>query len=436
MKEERVSVERQDHSRIYKNIPSSLLNELKELGILPIDLEKIDGLKLGEDVRGKIGSVEWSVKKEKDGTFAFYTGEGSETPVEILAMRLERQRGRTEEERAQDYWNERLENEKRIDSQQDLRCWLSVVVPIFNEQPERLLKQLDSFRQQNVSADEFEIIYVINNDIESGAEIREANRVLIDLLEHVSDLRIFVIDKSSEGNEILDCNVGRARNRGLAEASRRFFENEKNGLVLQIDADTYLSDPHYIKKIQKLYENNSELIGVVGNVDLVFDPDTRDAKKKILLARELHDFLLGMKKKALLRFLLNPGAENLFDFSLGGAHILSRSFESAAIGGFIDTNIGEDNQFITDLVDYAAVHSKTVIIANDLSVTAALRESDRTDASFGKDFASIILHSADVISIFDEIVILEERVLQLPRGKEFLDIVNGKIEEIEGRSFS
>ena len=176
------------------------------------------------------------------------------------------------------------------------------------------------------------------------------------------------------------------------------------------------------------------MVEVIGEVTYEFNPDTMDDKEEISLEEQLHNLILAMKRKYLIRFLLNPNdpkAETLFDFSIGGAHMVSKSLESAAIGGFLDTNIGEDNQFMNDLAEYAQEHDKKVVPTNELRVTTALRDSDRTMASFGKNFAGIVPDENSSDSpIMNEVEELERKVLQLPHGKTFISILDEKMKDI------
>ena len=76
MLKEQPPTEQQDQIGVYKNIPDDLLRELIGFGITIVELKKIDNLQVGEKINGQIGIMEWSVVKEKDNTYTFYTAAG------------------------------------------------------------------------------------------------------------------------------------------------------------------------------------------------------------------------------------------------------------------------------------------------------------------------------------------------------------------------
>ena len=332
--------------------------------------------------------------------------EGKEAAgVDINEAEKAREEGKTELERAQHFWKTRLENEIRIEVSQNPLCEFAIVIPVYNENPDRILKQIESLRrQQDIDPSQFEVIYVVNNDLPNespkSAAVIEANQKVIETLRNVFGLNIFVIDKSSPGNEIKGCNVGRARNRGVAEASLRFYENSKNGLLIQTDADTYFEDPSYLSKLRKITTENPDVIGIAGGLVFEFHPDTNDEEEIAELREKVKRFVLKRKWDILVQFLRDPESRTLVGArNFSGANMISRSYESAVIGGLIDANAGEDPQFGKDLEAYGAGRGQKVIGAkNDLLVVTALRESDRTAASFKKDFDQIDLEKLFMIS--------------------------------------
>lgn len=385
--------------------------ELRELGVPPEELADLGKLEVGgEGLSGKVGNVEWRLRKESEHGYVVHTSSetGGATDVDVkeyLEAKKEKYEGMTEQERAQHFWETRLQNEVRIEAPQNPACEFSVVIPVYNESPERILKQIESLKnQQDIDPAQFEIIYVVNNDLPSenpkSTAVIEANQKVIETLRGVSGLNIFVIDKSSTGNEIERCNVGKARNRGVAEASLRFYENGKNGLLIQTDADTYFEDPNYLSKLKKITTENPDVIGVAGGLVFEFNPDTKDEKEITELRKKVARFVLERKWDILVQFLRDPesstpaGTKNF-----SGANMISRSYESAVVGGLIDANAGEDPQFGEDLEAYGAGRGQKVVGAkNDLLVVTALRESDRTASSFKKDFDQIDLQKPFMVS--------------------------------------
>jgi len=334
------------------------------------------------------------------------TGGATDVDVkEYLEAKKEKYEGMTEQERAQHFWETRLQNEVRIEAPQNPGCEFAIVIPVYNETTERILKQIESLRgQQEIDPSQFEIIYVVNNDLPSenqkSAEVIEANQKVIETLRSVSGLNLFVIDKSSAGNEIERCNVGKARNRGVAEASLRFYENGRNGILIQTDADTYFEDPNYLSKLKNITTKNPDVVGVAGGLIFEFNPDTKNEKGVAELREKVARFVLERKWDILVQFLRDPEFSNPAGTkNFSGANMISRSYESAVVGGLIDANAGEDPQFGLDLEAYGAGRGQKVIGAkNDLLVVTALRESDRTASSFKKDFDRIDLEKPFMVS--------------------------------------
>lgn len=326
--------------------------------------------------------------------------------AEFYKMKEEKEKeyeGMTEEQRVRHFWETRLKNEIRIEMSQNPNCEFAIVVPVYNEKPERLLGQIESLKKQRgVTPDQFEIIYTVNNDLPSenskSKEVIAANKKVIEELKKVTGLNVFVIDKSTPGNEIRDCNVGRARNRGLAEASLRFYENSKNGILIQTDADTTFEDPDYLTKLKTIMKENPDVIGVAGGLDWVFKPDVTSEEEKTLLLKKVDRLHLKKKWDALMTFL-RKGEINATARKEGfsGAHMISRSYESAVVGGVVEATSGEDPQFGKDLEKLAEIRGQRVIGAKeDLRLTTSARASDRTEASLGPEFNQIDLEKPDM----------------------------------------
>lgn len=323
--------------------------------------------------------------------------------------------------KAETYWQSRLTGEQRLEHSQSEKCQIAIVVPVYNEQVKRLERQLNSLRSQSIDKDKFEIIYVVNNGLSAPALILEQNSEAIEALSRVTDLPVFVIDKSSAGNEIDECNVGRARNRGVAEASRRFHESGKNGIIVQTDADTYFEDPDFLAKILSTLEDQPDTIGIAGGLIFEFDPDTIDEDERALLEKKVEHALLLRQWGLLKSFLKNKyGYSALNDNTFSGANMISRSFESAVVGGLIDANKGEDPKFGHDLEDYAQHnHGQVIGRKNTLKLVTAIRESDRTLASFRALFDSIDL---------DKPVLVEDPLA--PSHKEFKKTLFGLLSKV------
>ena len=343
-------------------------------------------------------------------------------------------------ERAQTYWNTRLENERRIETPQNKECIFSIVVPVYNEDVGRIKKQTESLRAQTVGLNTFEVIYVVNNAViiegSDQAEILKHNKEVIDFIRTITDMPVYVIDKSTEGNEIPDCNVGKARNRGVAEASIRFYEAGKNGILVQTDADSYFEDPDYLKKVQSAFEKSPDAIGIAGGLIFEFDPDTNHPERRAELEEKMERLILMKKFDILNKFITrgktySPFKSNIFS----GANMISKSFETAVIGGLVDKPAGEDPKLSEDLIEFGKQNNKMVLgMKDELKVVTALRDSDRTPSSFKKIFDAIDLTRPLEIGgqvVTPELVeTYENETLKKVGGKELLENMQKMIDEL------
>ena len=187
----------------------------------------------------------------------------------------------------------RLKNEKLIEIPQKPECEIVVAVPVYNESVKRIFEQVKSLMNQTYEPDKYEVIYIINNgsaeeqeNDEGYKRIIETNKKILDLplwknsnsdniafspLEEQDfiknareKLNLFVVDKSTLGNEITNCNVGRARNRVLAEATQRFLNNNKNGIILHTDADSIFNNPNHLEIVDKTFKDDPSAIAIAG----------------------------------------------------------------------------------------------------------------------------------------------------------------------------
>lgn len=320
---------------------------------------------------------------------------GLEIPLQVKTVEA------STEEKAKLFWEARLQDGGRIKIPQNPRCKFAIVVPVYNEKPERILKQIESLRsQQGIDPSDFEVIYVVGNDIPDGTtklkEIVEANQVVLEMLKTLQGVNVFAIDKSSPGREIKEANVGKTRNRGIAEASIRFHENGKDGILIQTDADSYFEDPNYLRKVAEVLRQNPEAIGIAGGFVFEFDPDTSDPAEIELLRAKVTKFKLLKEWEYMIEFLQDPASQAFFqNDSFVGPNIISKSFETAVVGGLDDVSLGEADNLAKKLRNLATDqgHSGEAVLGmkKELLVVTALRESDRTGGSFKAAFDEIDL---------------------------------------------
>src|SRR5450432_3513959 len=237
-----------------------------------------------------------------------------------LNEKLNIYKGLTADKKAELYWRNTLPNVKLGNRPQHIDCEFSVVVPVFNEKTERIIKQIESLVNQNELRDEeYEIIYLVNsgpiNDSVESINILKTNSELIQEITNKNLKNVHIFDKSTAGNEIIGCNVGKARNLAVAIASYRFYKN------------------NFIK-LKEIIKENKNVIGISGALSWKFDPDDK-SEKSITLYKKTKKIVLIKKWEALSGFLFQKKhlVNGIYKKLFLGGHMISRSFESAIIGG-------------------------------------------------------------------------------------------------------
>jgi len=314
-----------------------------------------------------------------------------------LEAKWERFKGLSDLQRANLFWEKELRDGNRITVPQDPSCEFSIVIPVYNEKKERIIRQIDSLRRQRgCDPKKFEVIYVVNNGptdhSKRWSDVVSVNKSVIDEMRSISDLNVFVIDKSSRGNEIEGCNVGKARSRATAEASARYFENGKNGFLIHTDADSYFEDIFYFEKLTGILKENEDVIGLAGGLTWEFNPDGNDLYTENELYCKTKQLVLTKRWEALYGFLTGDErfTSKSYKTAFWGGHMISRSFESAVIGGFIDGNALEDEVLGIELAHYAAEREfRSIGVKDKLFLVTALRESTRTQGSIGRKYDKI-----------------------------------------------
>lgn len=206
-----------------------------------------------------------------------------------------------------------------------------------------------------------------------------------DIMKQAKKLNLFVIDKSTSGNEIKDCNVGKARNRVLAESVKRFLKNNKNGVVLHTDADSTFDDQKHLEIVAKTFEEKRDAIAIAGGVKYKLNLDNTLNKKTVEIEKHLRKVEI-LKRIKIITDYLNDSLEKFKDSKIrfSGPHMIARAYESAIIGGFDDANRAEDVNFGKSLENYATKNGKQILgMRESLVMSTSLRESTRTESSFG-----------------------------------------------------
>ncbi|MEK9157284.1 MAG: glycosyltransferase family A protein [Patescibacteria group bacterium] len=279
-------------------------------------------------------------------------------------------------------------------------CQISIVIPVFGERIDRLKMQIESFERQTLSRKFFEVIYIVNNDISDGTkewrDVYDKNQKAISFLKKYKGISLFVIDRSSKGKEIKNCNVGSARNRALAEVCARYFLQKEDGILFQTDADVRLDNKRHLQKILSAFRNDSRIFGASGGVIYEIDPDTEDAAVRKEYIKYFDCIRYSFQWNTLLRELhVKDLPLPAFPTRFSGMHMITRVITSAVIGGVLERGFAEDTLFGKAIEKYAEKKGGYILPKREeWYVISALRESFRTEASYGTALTKIIQNKA------------------------------------------
>ncbi|MCR4312148.1 MAG: hypothetical protein NUV56_02575, partial [Candidatus Uhrbacteria bacterium] len=103
--------------------------------------------------------------------------------------------------RAKRYWHETFANHQPQLPPKKPECILSIVVPVYGEDLRRIREQLDSFSNQTLNSDSFEVVYIVNNGREEATqrwrETHQKNQQVMKFLKTYTGCSVLVIDRSS-----------------------------------------------------------------------------------------------------------------------------------------------------------------------------------------------------------------------------------------------
>lgn len=319
---------------------------------------------------------------------------------------------------------------------QNPNCKLAVLVPAFNEDVDTLTRLLDSLvEQEGVTSADFEVICLVNNDkpgTKGYEAVRAANQKLLQAnlsKKFGKQLNVAIVDRSSFGREIAGCNIGKVRNLLTHEAAKRFRGNNHNGVLLHVDADVYFKDTQFVSKALGMFED-PDVVGVVGGKwREVFVKDYPEYDPE-MLRQAFRQVGLSKQCKELSSFL--KGRRVLHTF--GGSNMLTRCFESVAVGGFKSLHVEEDKEFGYRMWHYSESNSRKILVRKtQLKVVASLRISERTGSTFRDEIEKfirgeelIVKHPATperLVVNSDTYELLKSRALTLPGGKELVEYI-------------
>ena len=330
-------------------------------------------------------------------------------------LKLEENTMPEKEIKIKDYINKTLTNEERIDIPMSPECKASIIVPVFGER-DYIFRPLKSLaQQQGIKSEEFEAIFIINNPppipnkeelteneylkIEQYEKILKENQetlkifklingenVQVELSEEekniIADIKekgikIHCIDKSSKGKELSVANVGGARNRGVAEAVARFYENRNNGIIGQTDADSRMEE-HYIRRLIDIFHDKPELIGVTGEMQFEESEDNDELFKLSSIYYDLEYFYSDLLRMVSEGKISKDEVVIKKEVPFTGANMASRAYETALVDGIPEFAGGEDTEFGKRLEKIGKIEK-----AREIKTYPSDRFSARTDEKAG-----------------------------------------------------
>lgn len=274
---------------------------------------------------------------------------------------------------------------------------ITILVPVYNESIERLKKQIASFSKQTLDKSFYEIIFIVNNPPlkKSSPEVLKANASILAFLNKAKDdQKISVIDRSSKGRELKAGNVGEARNYGLHVVTKRYLDQNRDGLIIQTDADSFPSNKKYLDTVWKDVTKNNAY-GAAGGLKFVLDIDSKNKNHKAFFKKHISTFRNYARWNFLLSSLNKKSPELKFHPTIfSGAHMISRAVAAICAGGIKPINKGEDTFFGMALNDYAKkIHGVVLPRRDEWIMVTSFRESYRGGTSFGPIFANIKDHN-------------------------------------------
>ncbi len=265
-------------------------------------------------------------------------------------------------------------------------CRYVIVVPVHHEEWQRLTRQLSSLQQQDgIRREQFEVIYVINNSPGCSNEVRNHNQRAMHTLRVTRELgqvNVHLIDASSRGLEIPDCNVGKARDLGVREACSRFEGIGRDGWIINTDADCHFDDPAYFRKLSTLISEYPDAVAFNGGLEYEFSPDLKDRSPDLFQRMYRMRLRIGWHRLAEAIASGRTRQDYRSRMKMSGAHMIAPVSSIRAIGGMPQIAAGEDHAFYNKLSTLAENLGKPLpYIRHLLTVVTAARLSERTPES-------------------------------------------------------
>lgn len=273
------------------------------------------------------------------------------------------------------------------------RCVLSIVIPAYDEHVSRIKAQVKAFNEQTINAELCELVYVVNNGKRAGVSpevLKKNDAVLAYLKKAKSNMRIVVLDRSSAGHELAVGNVGHARNYGVNVVAHRYLLQNRDGILLQSDADTLPTKKTFLRTMLKDYIKTG-CIGASGGVRFILSMDSMNAKDRHFFKAHLPQFNMFAQWGYLIRALHSKNPQlAVTPTRFSGANMSSLAVAAICAGGVPPLPKAVDVVFGNQLEDYAKKRHALILPRRDQWIMkTSFRESTRTGSGFGPLFSTM-----------------------------------------------
>lgn len=339
-----------------------------------------------------------------------------------------------------------------VDHFTDRELSAAVVIPSYQEGRGLIPSLASVARQRGIDLNEIAVFVVVNNTSSAAADVLNSNAETIGIIKDIwagripdglndasvvihgqeyselesyryiikSDLRVVLVDLSTEGHAPDTCNVGVARDIGGRVALDYLSDD---GILIATDADTLLAKD-YVSGGLKFFQANPSVAAATGPCEAY----------ELWSRTEMHDAVKLGRLEANLKSALSMYFEEYVaksidkneDVVMGGANMAVRASVFREVGGIPRLSGGEDTLFTLGILN----RGLAIRAVPDLAVLTQARISLRTDvnAGFGQTMKRMQDHGpryADFQTFSMETTAYVERLLL------HIDMANAAGDEIE-----
>jgi|GEM_PF-5620260 len=297
-----------------------------------------------------------------------------------------------------------------ISDVQKKSCDLVIMIPAFNEGASILPTLMGLATQKFAHEIRWAILILVNNAPDASQQVRKGNEETLDLVNdamqgdgflekwypemHVeyNDTRgifypdslrremtklrgrVILCDCSTVGNEIENCNVGRAR--GIAaNVAMQYLDPEGDNLMAIADADN-VHGWAYVKKSVDYMRDHPEVDGIRGRwTNINVNPDDR---RNFALCN-MRDRMRSLEWRV-IKIVSTQRIHPLYEVMMPGSNGVFRKATYEKVGGFQPLATCEDTDFSLRILESGGV----IKYVSGIDMFISTRSSDRAEGGFGR----------------------------------------------------